>query len=182
MSKARAADLPMPESDIPSWNPPVTATPTPDHKLPLPVRLVAPVDRRHYSVSDLDDWTNPPSTCPVETEADELVAARAGDVTIAELPLDQRRKVMVLAEAAHATARHFDVTVEPATYDQLMYLFQSRLPIIQTDDDLSAAAHAASELVARAISNARHAQFPTVEPVFLTQAISQRPALPPLSE
>jgi len=47
---------------------------------------------------------------------------------------------------------------------------------------LNAAAHAASELVARAFSNAKHAQFPTIEPVFLTQALSQRPALPPLTD
>jgi len=182
MAKARAADLPMADEDIPSWTPPVTATPKPDHKLPIPVRLVAPVDRRHYSVADLTDWTNPPPTCPVETEADESVAAKAGDVTIAELPIDQRRKVMVMAETARATATRLEVTVEPATYDQLMYLFQLRLPVIQTDDDLKAAARAASELVARAASNARHAQFPTVEPVFVTQALSQRPALPPLSD
>jgi type VI secretion system (T6SS) phospholipase Tle1-like effector len=182
MSKARAADLPIADADIPSWTAPVTATPKPDHKLPIAVRLVAPVDRRHYSVSDLADWTNPPSTCPVESAADESVAAKAGDVSIVDLPLDERRKVVALAETAHATANRIGVTVEPATYDYLMYLFQSRLPVIQTDDDLKAAARAASELVARAVSNAKHAQFPTVEPVFLTQAISQRPGLPPLTD
>ena len=182
MSKARAAELPIAEADMPSWSLPVTATPKADHKLPIPVRLVAPVDRRHYSVSDLTDWTNPPPTCPVETESNESVAAKTGDVSIAALPLDQRRKVMVMAETARATAERLEETVEPATYDLLMYVFQSRLPVIQTDDDLKAAARAASELVARAVSNAKHAQFPTVEPVFLTQAIFQRPALPPLTD
>ena len=182
MAKARAAELPVDESDIPVWTPPVTAVPKPDHKLPIPVRLVAPVDRRHYSVANLPDWTNPPVTCPVETEADEAVAAKTGDVSIAALPIDQRRKVMVMAETAQETARRLDVTVEPATFDQLLYLFQLRLPVIQTDADLKAAAQAASELVARAFSNAKHAQFPTIEPVFLTQALSQRPALPPLTD
>jgi len=182
MSKARAAELPIAEVDMPSWTAPVTATPKPDHKLPIPVRLVAPVDRRHYSVSDLADWTNPPPTCPIETEAEESVATKAGDVSVADLPLDQRRKVVALAETAHATAERLAVTVEPATFDELIYLFQSRLPVIRTDDDLKAAGRAASELVARAVSNARHTQFPTVEPVFLTQAIFQRPALPPLTD
>ena len=87
-----------------------------------------------------------------------------------------------MREAAAAQAKALEMTLEPATYDHLMYLFESRLPLIVSDADLIAGQKAASVLVQRAVSNARHAPFPTVEPVFLTQAIWQTPGLFPLTD
>ena len=75
-----------------------------------------------------------------------------------------------------------EATLEPATFDHLLQLFISRLPLIKTDDDLNAAAQATADLLSRAAQNAKHAFFPTIEPVFLFQAISQRPSLPPLTD
>jgi len=42
--------------------------------LPLKVRLISAIDRCHYTVSPADGFINPPTTCSVETEADEQVA------------------------------------------------------------------------------------------------------------
>jgi hypothetical protein len=182
MSKAKAVGLPIDVGDIPTWTAPVTAMPRPDVKLPVPVRTVAPIDRKHYSVSTLVQWTNPPDTCPAESAADETSATRAGDVSIVSLPLADRVKLASMAEAAHAQADALEMTLDPATYDQLMYLFQTRVGLIATDANLKAGREAAQILVGKAVSIARHAPFPTVAPVFLTQAIFQTPGLFPLTD
>jgi type VI secretion system (T6SS) phospholipase Tle1-like effector len=182
MSKAKAAGVPIADADIPTWTAPVTATPKPDVKLPIPVRTVAPVDRKHYSVAPLDGWTDPPATCPPESAVDETTATKAGAVSVVSLPLEQRVKLASMAEAAHAQADALEMTLDPATYDQFMYLFETRLTLITTDEILKSGRHAARVLVDKAVSNARHAQFPTVAPVFLTQAIFQSPQLFPLTD
>jgi len=182
MSKGKAAGLPVEDGDIPSWPSPVTAQPHPDIKLPIPVRSVGAVDRRHYSVASLDGWTNPPETCPRETDSDERVAGKVGGVSVATLPLEKRRQVVALLETARAQAKVREITLEPATYDQLMFVFQSRLPLINSEADLQAGGNAVRVLVDKAASNARHAQFPTVEPVFMTQAMWQSPGLFPLTD
>jgi Uncharacterized conserved protein (DUF2235). len=182
MSKAHAAGLPIETTDIPTWTSPVTAKPQPDHKLPVAVRSVGSVDHCHYSISALDGWTNPPTTCPSESEVDERSVTRAGDVSVASLPLEQRRKIAAMCEAAAAQANALEMTLEPATFDHFMYVFESRLPLITSEGILESAKQATRVLVDRAVSNARHAQFPTVEPVFLTQAIWQTPGLFPLTD
>ena len=182
LEKARAAGLPIEAATIPTWTAPVTALPQPVLNLPLEIRAIGAVDRCHYSVSPSDRWTNPPPTCVQEKAADERVATKAGDISVATLPADQRRKVVALAETAAYVAKQLEATLEPATFDHLLQLFISRLPLIKTDDDLHTAAQATADLVSRAFRNAKHAFFPTIEPVFLTQAISQRPPLWPLTD
>jgi hypothetical protein len=181
MSKAKAARLPMDDAALPVWPSPVTTEPKPDRKLPIAVRLVEAVDRRHYSVPVMDAWTNPPPTCPIETETDERSAEKVGDISVASLPLEQRRKVVALLETAQATADKREMTLEGATRDHLAYLFQSRLPLITDDETLKTAGRVTVTIVERAISNARHQHFPTLEPVFLGQALSQLPGLFPLT-
>ena len=182
MTKAKAVKLPIDDADIPMWTAPVTATPRPDVKLPVPIRTVGSVDRKHYSVATLSGWTNPPDTCPAESAVDEGSATPAGDVSVESLPLEQRVKMAAMAEAAHAQADALEMTVDPATYDELMYLFAMRLPLITTDAHLSAGCNAARVLIAKAVDNARHAPFPTVAPVFLTQAVFQTRGLFPLTD
>ena len=182
LEKAKAAGLPIDEATIPTWPSPVTAVPQPALDLPLDIRRIGAVDRCHYSVSPLEDWCNPPATCVTETAADERAASKAGDVSVATLPLGERRKVVALLETAKDVVEQLEATLEPATFDHLVQLFISRLPLIRTDDDLAAAAQATADLLSRAWRNARHAFFPTIEPVFLFQAISQRPSLPPLTD
>ena len=50
---------------------------------------------------------------------------------------------------------------EPATFDHLLQLFISRLPLIKSDEELNAAAQATTDT-----QNAKHAFFQTIEPVF----------------
>lgn len=182
LEKAMAAGLPIKAATIPTWPSPVTAVPQPVLNLPLEIRQIGAADRCHYSVSPLDGWSNPPSTCVRETAAQELVASKAGDVSVAVLALGDRRKVVALAETAKKVVQELEVTLEPATFDHLLQVFISRLPLIKSDDDLKAAAQATADLIARASQNAKHAFFPTIEPVFLFQAISQPPPLPPLTD
>ena len=182
MSKAKAAGLPTEDAGIPTWPSPVTADPKPDRKLPIEVRTVGAVDLVHYSVSPLDEWANPPGTCPRETAIDEGAAEKAGDVSVTSLPLDQRRQIAALLETAIATAKTLEITVDGPTYDALIYLFQSRLPLITSDAVLEKARQSTAVLIERAASNARHAPFPTVAPVFLGQALRDLPGLSPLTD
>jgi hypothetical protein len=182
LEKARAAGLPVEAATIPTWAAPVTAVPQPALNLPLKIRAIGDVDRCHYSVAPLEPWCSPPSTCVRETAAEEGVATKAGDLSVGQLPTQERRKVVALAETAKHVAMKLEATLEPATFDHLLQLFISRLPLIKTDDDLNAAAQATADLLSRAAQNAKHAFFPTIEPVFLFQAISQRPSLPPLTD
>jgi hypothetical protein len=182
MSKARAAGLPTEDAGIPTWTSPVTAKPMADHKLPIEVRTVGAVDHVHYSVSPLDGWANPPATCLRETANDEGAAEMAGDVSVVSLPLDKRRQIAALLETASATAKTLEITVDGPTYDQLIYVFQSRLPLITSDAVLETARQSTDVLIERAASNARHAPFPTIAPVFLGQAIRDLPGLFPLTD
>ena len=51
MSKARAAGLPITAEDIAALQPNPATLPRPDKKLPLKLRAVSAVDRRHYTIS-----------------------------------------------------------------------------------------------------------------------------------
>jgi hypothetical protein len=181
MSKGKAAGLPISGADIPNVPVPVTATPKPDAKLPIAVRLVGAVDRRHYSISPLDDWTNPPATCPVESPADETVATTLADVGLEVLPLPKLRQVIALWEAAMATAKQREATIDQAK-DTLLELFQARVPLIDSDDDLQRGINAAATLVSTAIDGAVQRGFHTVEPFFVNEAIAKLPRLFPLTD
>ena len=78
MSKARAANLPIVAEDIAALQPNPASLPRPDKKLPLQLRAVSAVDRCHYTISPLPEWATPPTTCPVEKEADENTAVEIG--------------------------------------------------------------------------------------------------------
>src|SRR5262249_43691976 len=142
MCKAKAAGLPIDAGDIPSWKSPVTAEPQPHPKLPISVRTVGAVDRSHYSVASLPDWTNPPKTSPRETEADEQTAEQVGQVSVATLPPEIQRQLADLLAAASARAKALEITVAPAAYDHLMYLFQSRLSLMTDENSLDAGRNA----------------------------------------
>ncbi|MCC7243307.1 MAG: hypothetical protein IT180_15370, partial [Acidobacteria bacterium] len=67
--------------------------------------MISAVDRRHYTVASEDGCTNPPDTCPVETEADERVAAEIGAAGIEVLPTEDRVRIATMWETADAVAR-----------------------------------------------------------------------------
>src|SRR6476661_2756157 len=93
--KAQASGLPVTDADVATLQPQVTE-PKPAKKLAVPVRAISSTDRRHYTVTDLEGWTNPPATCPVEAESDERKAGPVGASGIELLPVEVRRRIAAM--------------------------------------------------------------------------------------
>jgi len=180
MSKARAAGLPFEAADLPS---PVTSTlqPKPSSKLPLKIRLIAAVDRRHYSVVAMDDWTNPPDTCPQETEADETTATEIGSAGVEVLSGDARRRVLAMWETALDVVAPTDFTLDPIR-DELLTLFEGRVPLVTDDQELHAAREAAARLIKTTIAGARERGFHVLNEFFLNEALFKMPRVFPLTD
>jgi hypothetical protein len=66
------------------------------------------VDRQHYTVSPTAGCTNPPSSCPLETSADEQRATELGPSGIEVMPADVRARIAALWETADAVAKAND--------------------------------------------------------------------------
>ncbi len=102
MSKAMAAGLPIRAEHLAALHPEPTTPPHISHDLPVPVRLIAAVDRGHFTVTPLANLTSLPGTCSIETAADEQTADELGGATLEVLPLAVRRRVAALWEAAQS--------------------------------------------------------------------------------
>jgi len=181
MRKAKAAGLPIDAADIPS---PVTAALEPNHsnKLPVKIRLIGAVDRSHYSVVPMDDWTNPPDTSPKETEADEAAANEVGAGGIEVLPMDARRRVLVMWETAMAMVAPTDFTLDPIR-DPLMTLFEGRVPLVTDDGQkLHDAREAVARLVKTTMAGARERGFHVLSEFFLNEALFKMPRVFPLTD
>jgi hypothetical protein len=176
MNKGKAAGLPIKDDDISALAPNPAALPHPDHKLPLNVRVISAVDRVHATIARLDEWTNPPDTCPVETPADEQTAVEVGVIEV--LPPAMRRYVAVLWETAVAAAEQLDFPIEGAT-DALLTLFQGRCVLIGNENQLTDARNATVKLVATMVQGAQAHSFHNLTEFFLTEALFQlRPLYP----
>jgi hypothetical protein len=180
MSKARAALLPIAAEDIAALQPAPNTAPKFDHKL-LAVRVIAAVDRRHYTVSDMNGCTNPPSTCLVETPADEQAATELGSQGLEVLPVEVRRRIAALWEAAEATAQQLGFRLE-SVKDPLLTLFQGRISLITNDDDLRRGRGAAVRLVATMVHGAQEKGFHVLNEFFLNEALFALPRLFPLTD
>ena len=99
-----------------------------DHKLPLKVRLISAIDRRHYTVSPGDGYINPPSTCAEETEADEQVATEIGAKGLEAPPRRARTGRRAVGTLAAAAAKARDFALDPVR-DALLTLLQARIPL-----------------------------------------------------
>jgi hypothetical protein len=181
LAKAKAASLPILEEDIAALQPDPTVLPKPRLKLPLSIRLIGAVDRRHYTVSSLPGWTDPPSTCPVETEGDEQTAAELSDDGLEVLPLDARRRVLALWEMADAVAKANDFTLKDVG-DALLTLFQGRIPLVTNEEQLAIARQAVRRLLSTMIAGARERGFHTLPEFFLNEALFKLPRLFPLTD
>jgi hypothetical protein len=178
MSKARAAGLPILEEDISALQPDPAALPRFDHKLPLSVRVVSAVDRRHYSVSPVPDCTNPPDTCSVETPADEQTATELGAETMEVLPPEARDRIDALWKTARTAAQQLDFPIDGAK-DALVTLFQGRVPLITNDDQLNRARASVIRLVTAMIEGAQRRSFHVMNEFFLNEALfNLRPLFP----
>jgi hypothetical protein len=180
-SKAMAAGLPIADADIAPLHPDPATRPKPSSRLPLDVRLIAAVDRRHYTVAPMPACTMPPDTCRVETAADERQAPELGAGGIEVLPEADRAKIAVLWEAAEQVARANGFTLEQSG-DALLTLLQGRISLVATDAQLQLARHAVARLVATAAKGAQDRGFHVLQEYFLTEALFGLPHLYPLTD
>jgi type VI secretion system (T6SS) phospholipase Tle1-like effector len=180
-SKAKAAQLPIADQDISSLQPDPTDPPHDDHKLPLEVRVISAVDRCHYTVSPIEGWTNPPSTCVVETPADEESATELGARGVEVLPLEVRRRIAALWETAEAVAVANAFNLEHVR-DPLLTLFQGRISLVTSEADLEKARAAVRLLLNTMVAGARERGFHVLTEFFFTEALFKLPRLYPLTD
>jgi hypothetical protein len=181
LRKAKAASLPIADEDIAGLKPDPSAAPKVDRKLPLNIRLIQAVDRRHYTVAELDGCANPPNTCATETEADEATATELSAKGLEILPLEARRRVAAMWEAAAAVAEANGYKLDPLR-DALLTLFQGRVPLVTNEEELTRARQAVSRLMLTTIAGARQRGFPLLSEFFLTEALFKSPRLFPLTD
>jgi uncharacterized protein (DUF2235 family) len=181
LSKAKGASLPIADEDIAALRPDPTAAPMGDPKLKFNVRVISAVDRYHYTVSPLAAWTNPPTTCTVETPADEQRATELGAEGVEVLPMEARRRLLALWETAVAVAAQQDFTLD-AVRDPLLMLLHGRISLVTNDQELQTAGHAVARLVTTMIEGAQQRGFHVLAEFFLTEALSQLPRLFPLTD
>lgn len=180
-SKARGAELPIAVDEIAALSPNPADRPDPDRKPPLEIRVISAVDRRHYSVSALDGWTNPPSTCPIESEADEQAAVELGPEGIEVLPLDVRRRVAAMYEKAQDVAAAEGFTLDHI-HDALLTLITGRVPLVTNEADLLRARAAVARLIELTVQGARRRGFHVLAEFFLNEALFSSPHLYPLTD
>jgi hypothetical protein len=181
LSKAKAAGLPIGGDDIAALHGLPNDPPNGANKLPFAVRLVGAVDRRHYTISPLDGWTNPPRTCPVETEADEASAAELGAAGLELQPPDVRRRIAALWETADAVAKANEFNLDHVR-DPLLTLFQARVPLVTNEDDLKVAGRAVVRLVSTMVDGAHQRGFHVLNEFFFNEALFKLPRLFPLTD
>jgi hypothetical protein len=181
MKKAKGAGLPIADEDISSLKPNPAAAAMQDHKLPLKVRLISAIDRRHYTVSPGDGYINPPSTCAEETEADEQVATEIGAKGLEVLPAAARARVDALWDTAAAAAKARDFALDPVR-DALLTLLQARIPLVTNDDQLATARQAVHRLVQTMIDGAHQRGFFVLSVFFFNEALLKVGRLFPLTD
>jgi hypothetical protein len=180
MRKAQAAGLPITDADVAALKPVVTA-PHPDFNLPLQLRTIGAVDRCHYSVSPMDGWATPPSTCPVETEPDERKAPELGASSLEVLPREARLRFDALWETAQQvlTAREYAIG---DAQEALAALFEARLPLITSDADLKKAGDSIVLLLSTMIDAAHRRGFHMLHEVDLNEALFKLQPLFPFTD
>ncbi len=180
MRKAIAAGLPIDPADVP--NPDIThLEPKHSNKLPVKIRLIRAVDRSHYTVTRMEEWTNPPDTSPTETEADERTANPVGDSGIALGDMETRRRVLVMWETALDIVAGTDFTLDPIR-EPLLTLFEARSPLVTDDEKLQAARKAVARLITTTIAGARQRGFHVLDEFFLNEALFKMPRVFPLTD
>jgi type VI secretion system (T6SS) phospholipase Tle1-like effector len=180
MRKAIAARLPIDPADVP--DPDVTSLePNHSNTLPVKIRLISAIDRSHYTVTPMEGWTNPPDTCPKESEADERTALQVGDSGIEVQSEDARRRVLVMWETALDVTAASDFKLDPIR-DALLTLFEARSPLVTDDEKLQAARAAVRRLITTTIAGARQRGFHVLDEFFLNEALFKMPRVFPLTD
>jgi len=178
--KAQAAGLPITDADLDALEPRMTE-PRPAQRLPVSVRAVSSTDRRHYTVTHLDGWTDPPATCPVEAEADEGKASELSASGVELLPLAVRRRVAALWEAADKVAHDEGFNLDHAR-TWLLTLIEGRIILVTNEAELTRARTNVGVLIATAAANTRRRDFRVLSEFFLNEALFSLPHLFPLRD
>jgi hypothetical protein len=181
LSKAKDASLPIHDEDIAGLTPNPDAARHIEHQLPVKIRLIGAVDRRHYTVLPVDGCTDPPATCPVETESDERKALELSAGGLEVLPTEVRRRIAALWETADAAATANGFTLSQIR-EPLLTLFQARIPLVTNEEQLTAARQAVNRLLLTAIEGARQRNFHVLAEFFLNEALFKLPRLFPLTD
>ena len=182
MCKAKAAGLPITDADIQALQPDPTAEPNDDLRF-IDIRNISAVDRRHYTAGDRADWRCAPSTCPVETEADEIVAVEIGNRGLEVLPMEVRRRLLILWETARQRAeQQHNVTLYPIR-EPLLALMQGRIALVTDDTDtLQRARVGTAQLIDLVMDEAKQRGWSTPTDFFLNAALAGRRHLFPYTD
>ena len=178
--KAKASELPILDADIAALAPKVS-TPQPANKLRLPVRAVAGVDRKHYTVTPMQDWATPPATCPEESELDEQKATELGTSGILLMPPEVRRRISAMWDAADQVARQNDFDLVHAR-EWLLTLFEGRVGLVTNEAQLTLARANVGRLITSAAAAAKQRDFRVLQAFFLNEALFSLPHLFPLTD
>ena len=182
MSKAAAAGLPITAADIAALQPkPDTPPRFASPKLPLDIRLVAAVDRKHYTVEPVDGCRDTPGTCAVETPEDEQKAREVGAGGIVTLPPEVRVRIASLWQAADTTAKSRDFTLD-GVHDALLSLIVGRIPLVTDDATLAKARGSVVRLVGEMAASAKRRDFHQLNAFFLTEALFKLKPLFPFTD
>jgi hypothetical protein len=180
MSKAKAAGLPIADEDIAALKPNPAQKPR-LKKLPLEVRVVGALDRRHHTVSPMAGCATPPESCVVETAADEVVASELGAAGVEVMPAAARVRLAALWETADAVAKANGFRLDPI-HDALQTLLQGRIALVTTDEQLAAARTAVTRLMGTTIQGAQERGFHVLTEFFFNEALFKLPRLFPLTD
>ena len=148
-------------------------------KLPVAIRPISAVDHVHYTVSPLAGATNPPTTCIVETVADEQAATVIGAIEV--IPPEMRVRIAAMWESAVATAQQLNFPID-GVRDALLTLFQVRSVLIVTDADLAKARHSTVQLVAQMVQGAQAMNFHVLREFHLNEALFHLQPLYPFTD
>jgi type VI secretion system (T6SS) phospholipase Tle1-like effector len=180
MSKAKAASLPITDADIAALQPDAASQPKLD-RLPLELRLVSAVDRRHYTVSPVHGGTMPPATCSIETATDEQHATEVGASGIVVLTPEARARIAELWQIAETIARDNEFKLDQVR-DALLTLLQGRIALVTNDAQMAAARQAVARLMAVAVHGAQERGFHVLSEFFFNEALFKLPRMFPLTD
>lgn len=179
-AKAMAAGLPMDPREIAALNPlPATAPKFGSPKLTLDIRIIAAVDRVHYSVGAVAGCAVPPSTCVIETEADEAVAKKVTTVEVLSDVALQRVEALYRVAAKIVADEGFTLgDIE----EPLLDLIEHRIRLVQNDAQLAQATQGVARVVGQTVRNAQQRGFHVLQEFFLNEALFQCPRTFPLTD
>ncbi len=132
-------------------------------------------------MTDLEGWTSPPATCPVEAESDERKASPVGASGIELLPVEVRRRIAAMWEAADKVAHDAEYNLDHVRA-WLLNLIEGRVILVTNEAELTQARVNIGVLISTAAQNAKRRDFRVLTEFFLNEALFSLPHLFPLRD